>query len=85
VGEDKLPVPFLPHGCSLLPLEGAGEVQTPLKLPGECPALDLGDPIFFQHAKAGEITERFNSLSLAEGDRIVDRVETYRGEGKAFL
>ena len=48
VGEDKLPVPFLPHGCSFLPFEGAGEVQTPLKLPTECPALCLGDPIFFQ-------------------------------------
>jgi D-serine deaminase-like pyridoxal phosphate-dependent protein len=85
VGEDKLPVPFLPSGCSFLPFEGAGEVQTPLKLPAECPALSLGDPVFFQHAKAGEIAERFNSLILVDEDRIVDRVQTYRGEGKAFL
>ncbi len=84
-GEDKLPVPFLPRGCSLLPLEGAGEVQTPLKLPEGCPPLQLGDPVFFQHAKAGEIAERFNEFALVEGDRIVDHVETYRGEGKAFL
>jgi D-serine deaminase-like pyridoxal phosphate-dependent protein len=85
VGEDKLPVPFLPRGCAFLPLEGAGEVQTPLKLPEDCPALGLGDPIFFQHAKAGEIAERFNTFCLVEGDRIADRVVTYRGEGKAFL
>ncbi len=85
VGEDKLPGPFRPHGCSCLPFEGAGEVQTPLKLPVECPALNFGDPIFFQHAKAGEIAERFNSFSLVGENRIVDRVQTYRGEGKAFL
>jgi len=84
-GEDKLPVPFLPRGCSFLPFEGAGEVQTPLKLPGEGPALNLGDPIFFQHAKAGEVAERFNTFWLVEGNRTVDEVETYRGEGKAFL
>jgi D-serine deaminase-like pyridoxal phosphate-dependent protein len=66
-------------------MEGAGEVQTPLKLPAECPTLELGDPIFFQHAKAGEITERFNTFALVEQHRIVDRVKTYRGEGKAFL
>lgn len=84
-GEDKLPVPFLPQGYSFLPFEGAGEVQTPLRLPGEGPVLSLGDPIFFQHAKAGEVAERFNTFSLVEGDRIVDEVRTYRGEGKAFL
>ncbi len=84
-GDDKLPVPFLPRGCALLPFEGAGEVQTPIKLPAECPALGLGDPIFFQHAKAGEIAERFNSFSLVEERSVIDRVKTYRGEGKAFL
>ena len=84
-GQDKLPVPFLPQGCTFLPFEGAGEVQTPLRLPQDCPPLSLGDPIFFQHAKAGEIAERFNSFFLIEGERIVDEVKTYRGEGEAFL
>ena len=32
-----------------------------------------------------EIAERFNTFHLIEGDRIVDAVRTYRGEGKAFL
>jgi D-serine deaminase-like pyridoxal phosphate-dependent protein len=38
-----------------------------------------------RHAKAGELCERFGSLYLVEGDRIVDQVPTYRGDGKAFL
>ena len=33
------------------------------------------------HAKAGELCERFNSLYLLEGDRIVDHAPTYRGAG----
>lgn len=84
-GEDKLPSPVLPSGLKLLPLEGAGEVQTPLLLPPNCPSLSLGDPIIFQHAKAGELCERFNELILIRGSKIVDCVPTYRGEGKAFL
>jgi D-serine deaminase-like pyridoxal phosphate-dependent protein len=45
----------------------------------------VGDRVYFRHAKAGEVCERFNSLYLVEGDRIVDEVTTYRGDGKAFL
>jgi D-serine deaminase-like pyridoxal phosphate-dependent protein len=66
-------------------LEGAGEVQTPLVLAKNSPRIELGDPIFFQHAKAGELCERFNELILIQGNKIVDRVKTYRGEGFAFL
>jgi D-serine deaminase-like pyridoxal phosphate-dependent protein len=84
-GADRLPVPFLPRGCTFLPFEGAGEVQTPLRLSRKCPELTPGDPIFFQHAKAGELGERFNAFFLVQGDRVVDEVKTYRGEGKAFL
>jgi D-serine deaminase-like pyridoxal phosphate-dependent protein len=84
-GPDKLPVPVLPQGCRYLSLEGAGEVQTPLALPKERPELRLGDPIFFQHAKSGELAERFNELFLVQDSAIVDRVKTYRGQGKAFL
>jgi D-serine deaminase-like pyridoxal phosphate-dependent protein len=84
-GQDKLPTPMLPRGFRYLPLEGAGEVQTPLKIPGGAPDLDLGDPVFFQHAKSGELAERFNELYLVQGERIVDRVKTYRGDGKSFL
>lgn len=84
-GDDKLPVPVYPEGLRLLSMEGAGEVQTPLLLPPGAPTLQLGDPVIFQHAKAGELTERFNELLLVRDDRVVDRVPTYRGEGFAFL
>ncbi|HEY2369301.1 MAG TPA: alanine racemase, partial [Polyangiaceae bacterium] len=30
IGPDKAPLPWLPRGCALLGLEGAGEVQTPI-------------------------------------------------------
>jgi D-serine deaminase-like pyridoxal phosphate-dependent protein len=43
------------------------------------------DPIFFQHAKAGELCERFNKLILIQGGNIIDKIKTYRGEGFAFL
>ncbi len=84
-GQDKVPLPVLPPGLRYLPLEGAGEVSTPLILPKDCPELQLGDPVFFQHAKAGELCERFNELYLVRGGEIVGKVPTYRGEGKCFL
>jgi len=80
----RLPSPWLPEGLKLDPEEGAGEVQTPLLGP---PAADLqiGDRVYMRHTKAGELCERFDALHLVEGDRIVDLVPTYRGEGKTFL
>jgi len=83
-GRDRLPVPALPEGLELLSLEGAGEVQTPLTLRGEV-RLDVGDPVFFRHAKAGELAEHFAEYLLVRGDRVVDRAPTYRGLGQTFL
>ncbi|MEU6619995.1 amino acid deaminase/aldolase [Streptomyces litmocidini] len=83
-GADRLPLPVRPTGLRLLPREGAGEVQTPLT-GRAADALRLGDRVWFRHAKAGELCERVNELHLVEGDRIVDVVPTYRGEGHAFL
>lgn len=85
VNENRLPWPVMPEGLAYLPMEGAGEVQTPLVLPKAGPGLGLGDPVFFQHAKAGELCERFDRLHLVSGHKIVDTVLTYRGEGRAFL
>jgi D-serine deaminase-like pyridoxal phosphate-dependent protein len=82
---DKLPVPVFPKGLRLLPLEGAGEVQTPFILPDDVPSLDLGDPVFLQHAKGGELAERFNEFYLVQGDKIKEKVKTYRGDGQAFI
>lgn len=85
-GPDKVPVPWLPAGGRLLPNEGAGEVQTPVRFPAEVAAgLQLGDPVFFRHAKAGELCERFDRLLCVSDGKVVDEVTTYRGEGKTFL
>lgn len=83
-GLDRLPRPWLPEGLRLLGVEGVGEVQTPLVVPPGVD-LDLGDPVFFRHTKAGELAEHFNEYLLVRDDRIVDRAPTYRGMGQAFL
>jgi D-serine deaminase-like pyridoxal phosphate-dependent protein len=80
----RLPRPHLPSGLRLDRQEGAGEVQTPL-LGSAADALAVGDRVYFRHAKAGELCERFSSLHLLEGERIVEEVATYRGEGQCFL
>ncbi|MGW3060420.1 amino acid deaminase/aldolase [Streptomyces goshikiensis] len=83
-GADRLPVPYLPQGLRYDPQEGAGEVQTPL-LGGPADDLLIGDRVWFRHAKAGELCERFDALHLVEGDRVTATAATYRGEGRTFL
>lgn len=83
-GPEKLPQPYLPQNCQLLPTEGAGEVQTPIIYKGK-EKLTLGSPIFMRHAKAGELCEHFNELILVANGKIIDKVPTYRGMGKCFL
>ncbi len=77
-GADRLPRPYLPEGLALLPQEGAGEVQTPLAVP-ESVGLVPGDPVFFRHAKAGELAEHFDRYLLVRGEEVVGEAETYRG------
>ncbi|SNS86768.1 amino acid deaminase/aldolase [Rhodococcoides kyotonense] len=67
-------------GLKLLRNEGAGEVQTPVTGTG----ISIGDRIWFRHAKAGEVCERFDALHIVESDGRVTTVPTYRGEGKNF-
>jgi D-serine deaminase-like pyridoxal phosphate-dependent protein len=83
-GPEKLPQPYLPAGASLVALEGAGEVQTPVRYQGPI-QLDLGDPIFLRHAKAGELCERFTHLLLVANGSVVDEITTYRGDGQCFI
>lgn len=83
-GPEKLPQPYLPAGARLLPLEGAGEVQTPIAYNGP-DHLAPGDPIFLRHAKAGELCERFPRLLLVKDGAVVDEVTTYRGDGQCFI
>ncbi len=83
-GADRLPVPYLPEGLRFDAQEGAGEVQTPL-LGSPADDLLIGDKVWFRHAKAGELCERFDVLHLVEGDAVTASVPTYRGEGHTFL
>ncbi|MET8866178.1 alanine racemase [Nonomuraea sp. NPDC004580] len=80
----RAPQPYLPAGLRYAPDEGAGEVQTPL-LGQAAEDLRIGDRVYFRHAKAGELCERFDTLHLVEGDTLVESVPTYRGEGRTFL
>lgn len=82
--KDRMPTPYLPAGLKLDPVEGAGEVQTPLH--GDAARrLGIGDKVYFRHTKAGELCERFDRLHLISGNEIVETVPTYRGEGRTFL
>ncbi|MEV8632882.1 amino acid deaminase/aldolase [Streptosporangium sp. NPDC051023] len=83
-GRDRLPQPYLPCGLRYAPDEGAGEVQTPL-IGQAAEDLRPGDRVWFRHAKAGELCERFAALHLVDGDEVVETVPTYRGEGRTFL
>ncbi len=81
-GKTRVPSPVL-RGLALLGTEGAGEVQTPVRgRPAE--ALRVGDRVWFRHAKAGELNERFAEIHVIDGDRRVETVATYRGEGRTF-
>jgi D-serine deaminase-like pyridoxal phosphate-dependent protein len=82
-GADRLPAPHLPRGLALDRQEGAGEVQTPL-LGQAADGLAVGDRVWFRHAKAGELCERFTQLHLIEGSSVTATLPTYRGEGQAF-
>jgi D-serine deaminase-like pyridoxal phosphate-dependent protein len=79
-GVSRLPRPTWPAGLSLVPLEGAGEVQTPLRVPAGV-SLEVGDPVFFRHAKAGELGEHFTEYVLIKGGQVVGEAKTYRGLG----
>lgn len=83
IGKEKEPKPVFPTGGKLLPLEGAGEVQTPVLFEQE--TLEIGDAIIFRAAKAGEICERFNEMICLSNQEIVSCYKTYRGEGVCFL
>ncbi|MDT3400184.1 amino acid deaminase/aldolase [Streptomyces sp. B1866] len=83
-GADRLPAPYLPEGLRYDPAEGPGEVQTPL-LGAAADGLAIGDKVWFRHAKAGELCERFDALHLIDGEWLTATVPTYRGEGRTFL
>ena len=83
-GADRQPLPVWPEGLTLLPLEMAGEVQTPLAGPGAA-GLEVGDRVWLRHTKAGELSEHLDSFLVVDGDRVVEELTTYRGDGQVFL
>jgi D-serine deaminase-like pyridoxal phosphate-dependent protein len=94
-GSDRLPTPVHPPGLALTAAEGAGEVQTPLRVQrggrgasGEEALPTIGSAVWFRHAKAGELLEHFDALHLVRrgvrGGTLVDTVPTYRGELRSY-
>lgn len=85
-GPTRVPTPVWPPGLRLVRTEGAGEVQTPLRGARDLP---IGGRVWFRHAKAGEVCERFTAVHVVDdtpdGPAVVDVVPTYRGEGRCFL
>lgn len=79
----KAPRVYLPEDGKLDPLEGAGEVQTPIRFKHKNIDLSIGDPLFLRHAKAGELCERFNELVVLD-TKGFKMVPTYRGQGQNF-
>jgi D-serine deaminase-like pyridoxal phosphate-dependent protein len=45
----------------------------------------VGDPVWFRHAKAGELCEHVAEATLVAGDSVIGAVPTYRGEGRVFV
>ena len=82
-GWSRVPKPVWPNGLALLKSEAAGEVQTPLS-GARAGRLQIGDQVWFRHAKAGEACERFDRIHLVHAGELVDTVPTYRGERKNF-
>ncbi|MGO1972771.1 MAG: alanine racemase [Propionibacteriaceae bacterium] len=79
---DRLPQVAWPEGLQMVSTEMAGEVQTPLR---GADGLRVGDRVWLRHTKAGELSEHVNEFLLVDGGAVIDRLPTYRGEGKAFL
>ncbi len=82
-GRDRLPLPVWPCGLGYVPAEGAGEVQTPFRVPAGT-AVRPGDDVLVRHAKAGELAERFATFHLLRRGKVVASEPTYRGAGVAF-
>jgi len=82
ISKISAPTVLLPQGLMDDENEGFGEVQTPLYTNGA--QLRIGDPVFFQPSKSGEIAERFNKYILVQNGKIIGEENTYRGHDEAF-
>lgn len=82
-GRSRAPRLAAPASVRLTGSEGAGEVQTPLRVPRGV-HLEVGDRVWLRHAKAGELMERFDRVHLVRGAGVERTEPTYRGEGRTF-
>lgn len=82
--DSRMPLLAWPERLAMLPLEGAGEVQTPLS-GAAAAALQVGDRVWLRHTKAGELSEHVDEFLLVDDGTIIDTLPTYRGQRKAFL
>ena len=85
IGDDRAPIVHHPAGLTPLAMEGWGEVQTPLQVPPGVAIPEVGDAVFFRHAKAGELFERFGDVHLFRGPEAVGTWRSYRGHGLSFM
>lgn len=85
VGPEKLPRPWLPPSARFLRHEGAGEVQTPVHIPDPPSFLRIGEPLYFRHAKAGELAQRFPVLWLISGERAEAALLTYAAHREVWV
>lgn len=83
-GIDRLPRVVHPRSLGYVRLEGAGEVQTPLR-GRAAERLRVGDTVWVRHAKAGEVAEHVDTYAVVREDSVVDVVPTYRGSGRAYI
>jgi D-serine deaminase-like pyridoxal phosphate-dependent protein len=81
--KNRQPAPTWPAGLKPIGTEGAGEVQTPLR-GAAARDLRIGDRVVMRYAKAGEMCERFDEVAIVSAGGAVERMPTYRGEGKSF-
>lgn len=83
-GKDRLPRVVYPRSLGYVGLEGAGEVQTPLR-GRAAERLRVGDTVWVRHAKAGEVAEHLGAYVVVQEDEVIDVVSTYRGLGRAYI
>ena len=83
IAPEKALLPISPVGLKLIATEGCGEVQTPVLLPPDC-GLQVGDPVLFRPAKAGEPLERFREVHLISHGKLMGTAPTYRGLNQEF-
>ena len=83
-GVDRLPVPALPAGVRLLPLEGAGGVQTPARGARGGRARARRIPCCSVTRRPASSPSTSNRYLLVRGDQVIEEAPTWRGLASVF-